>query len=95
MNFNSFENIMENGAFAPQEQMFHLYNILENLIFQRRHKGLVWSTRLIINFSSCENNMKNGAFAPKEQSKCSILHNILENLTFQRRPKVRVNYEFQ
>ena len=23
LNFNSVENIMENGAFAPQEQMFH------------------------------------------------------------------------
>ena len=23
LHFNSFENIMENGKFAPQEQMFH------------------------------------------------------------------------
>ena len=23
LHFNSFENIMENGTFAPQEQMFH------------------------------------------------------------------------
>ena len=73
---------MEHLLLRSKCSIFH--NILENLIFQRRHKVLVWSTRLIINFSSCENNMKNGAFAPKEQSKCSILHNILENLTFQR-----------
>ena len=38
LHFNSFENIMENGAFAPQEQMFHFYNILENLTFQRPPK---------------------------------------------------------
>ena len=24
---NSFENIMENGAFAPKEQMLHFHNI--------------------------------------------------------------------
>ena len=35
INFSSFENIMNNGAFAPKEQMFHLHNILENLTFQR------------------------------------------------------------
>ena len=29
---------MENGAFAPQEQMFHFYNILEYLTFQRPPK---------------------------------------------------------
>ena len=55
LHFNSFENIMENGTFAPQEnimengifapqeQMYHVYNILENLTFQKRQKALVWS----------------------------------------------------
>ena len=47
---------MENGAFA---QMFHFYNILENLTFQR--------CGLIMNFNSIENIMENGAFAPQEQ----------------------------
>ena len=47
---------MKIGAFAPQEQMFHFYNILENLTFQR--------CGLIMNFNSFENIMENGAFAP-------------------------------
>ena len=34
---------MENGTFAPQEQMFIFHNILKILIFQKRPKALVWS----------------------------------------------------
>ena len=33
---NTFDNIMENGAFAP---IFH--NIFKNMIFQRRQKALL------------------------------------------------------
>ena len=43
LHFNSFENIMENGTFAPRSS-FH--NILKNLTFQRRSKELVWSKGL-------------------------------------------------
>ena len=53
---------MENGAFAPQEQMFHFYNILDNLTFQRPPK-----VRVNYEFNSFENIMENGAFAPHEQ----------------------------
>ena len=34
---------MENGTFAPREQMFHFSQYLKNLTFQRRPKVLVWS----------------------------------------------------
>ena len=37
---------MENGTFAPREQMFHFHKILKNLTFQRRPKALVWSKGL-------------------------------------------------
>ena len=47
LHFNSFENIMENGTFAPQEQISIFHNILKNLTFQRRPKALVWSIGLI------------------------------------------------
>ena len=36
---NTFENIMENGAFAP-------YNIFKYMIFQMHQKGLLWSKGL-------------------------------------------------
>ena len=36
---NTFENIMENGAFA--------YNIFKYMIFQRRQKALLWSEGLL------------------------------------------------
>ena len=42
LHFNSFENIMENGANVP-----FFKNILENLKFQRHPKALVWSKGLI------------------------------------------------
>ena len=37
---------MENGRFAPQEQIFHFHNISKNLTFQRSPKALVWSKGL-------------------------------------------------
>ena len=39
---NTFENIMENGAFAPK--LFH--NIFKCMIFQRHHKVALWSNGL-------------------------------------------------
>ena len=39
---NTFENIMENGAFAPMEQMLHFHNIQIYDI----SKALLWSKRL-------------------------------------------------
>ena len=38
---NTFQNIMENGAFAPKEQMLHF-----RIIFLRRQKVLLWSNRV-------------------------------------------------
>ena len=37
---NTFENIMENDAFAHLEQMLHFHNIFEYLIFQGRYYGV-------------------------------------------------------
>ena len=34
---------MENGAFAPKEQMLNLDNIFKYMIFQRLQKASVWS----------------------------------------------------
>ena len=44
LHFNSFENIMENGTFALQEQMFHF-----SLYFRKSYisKALVWIKGLI------------------------------------------------
>ena len=46
---NTFENIMENGAFAPKEQMLHFpkYMFFGMLIFQRRQEALLWNKGLI------------------------------------------------
>ena len=42
----TFEN-MENGEFAPKEQMLHFqYYIFKYMIFQRRQKALLWSRGL-------------------------------------------------
>ena len=38
---------MENGAFAPKEQMLHFHNIFKYMIFQRPEKALSWSKGLI------------------------------------------------
>ena len=43
---NTFENIMENGAFAPKEQMLHFDNIFKIMTFQRRQKALLWNKGL-------------------------------------------------
>ena len=40
---NTFENIMENGAFVPKEQCSIFHNIFKYMIFQRRQKALLWS----------------------------------------------------
>ena len=37
---------MENGAFAPKEQMLHFHNIFQYMIFRRRQKVLLWSKGL-------------------------------------------------
>ena len=37
---------MENGAFAPKEQMLQFPFIFEHMIFQRYLKALLWSKRL-------------------------------------------------
>ena len=54
---NTFENIMEKGAFALLEQMLHFHYIFKYMIFQGRQKGLLWSRvmftsqcRLLITF---------------------------------------------
>ena len=43
---NTFEDIMENGAFAPMELMLLFHNIFKFLIFQTHQKALVWSKGL-------------------------------------------------
>ena len=43
---NTFENIMETGAFAPMEQMLFFHDILKYIVIQRRQKGLSWGTGL-------------------------------------------------
>ena len=43
---NTFEN-MENGAFAPKEQMLHFHNTFKDMIFQRCQKALLWGKGLI------------------------------------------------
>ena len=41
---NTFENIMENGAFAPNSKCFIFHNIFKHMIFQRRQRALSsWS----------------------------------------------------
>ena len=41
----SFENIMENGAFAKKSKCSIFHNIFKYMIFQRRQKALSWSKR--------------------------------------------------
>ena len=43
----SFENIMDNGAFAPKSKCSILHNIFKYMIFQRRQKAFMWSKGLI------------------------------------------------
>ena len=37
---NTFENIMEDGVFAPKEQVLHFHIIFKNMIFQRCSFGV-------------------------------------------------------
>ena len=48
---NTFENIMENGAFAPKEQCSIYHNIFKYMIIQRRQKALLWSEGLNVFFT--------------------------------------------
>ena len=43
---NTFENIMENGAFAPKEQSSIFHHSFKYMIFQRHQKALLWSKGL-------------------------------------------------
>ena len=44
---NTFENtIMENGAFAPDDECSMFHNIFKYMFFQRRQKALLWSKGL-------------------------------------------------
>ena len=49
--FHAFENIMENGAFAPKCLIFH--NISKYIVFQRRQKALlyIWNKGLVLRSS--------------------------------------------
>ena len=44
---NTFENIIENGAFAPMEQMLDFHDIFKYIVFQRCQKALLWNKGLI------------------------------------------------
>ena len=43
LSFENFENIMENGAFAPKEQTLHFHNTFKCMMLQRHQKALSWS----------------------------------------------------
>ena len=43
---NTFENVMETGAFAPMEQMLFFHDIFKYIVFQRRQKVLSWGNGL-------------------------------------------------
>ena len=44
---NTFENtIMENGAFAPDDECSMFHNIFKYMFFQSRQKALLWSKGL-------------------------------------------------
>ena len=43
LHFISFENIMENGTFAPQEQIFHFFIIFKKSYISKASKVLVQS----------------------------------------------------
>ena len=58
---NSFENIMENGAFALKKA-----NAPFSIIFANTRYFTGVKRRYYV-FNSYENIMENGAFAPKEQ----------------------------
>ena len=45
---NTFENIMENRAFAPKEQMLNFHNIFKYVIFQKRQTAFLWNIGLNI-----------------------------------------------
>ena len=43
---NSFENIMENGAFAQKSKCSIFHDIFKYMIFQMHQKALLWSKGL-------------------------------------------------
>ena len=43
---NTFENVMETGAFAPMEQMLFFHDIFKYIVFHRRQKVLSWGNGL-------------------------------------------------
>ena len=46
LSLNTFENIMENGAFALKSKCSIFHNIFKYMIFQRHQKTLLCSKRL-------------------------------------------------
>ena len=42
-NFDTFENIIENGAFAPRSKCSIFHNTFKYIVFQRRQKALLLS----------------------------------------------------
>ena len=40
---NIFDNINENGVFAPKNKRSIFHNIINYVLFQRRQKALLWS----------------------------------------------------
>ena len=49
----TFENIMENGAFAPMKQCFIFHDIFKYIVFQRRKNALTWDSDLYSNIRHC------------------------------------------
>jgi len=43
---NGFENIVENGAFAHNEQMLHFLHVFYSHRLQRLYKAYIWSKGL-------------------------------------------------
>ena len=68
---NTFENIMENGAFAP---IFH--NIFKYMIFERLQKALLWSKGLKWHLKLAVHIFKQYCFYKKSNKLWSIV-NIL------------------
>ena len=57
---NTFENsIMENGAFAPDDECSMFHNIFKYMFFQSRQKALLWSKALNHAFTNYVISTKN------------------------------------
>ena len=59
---NTFENIMENKAFALWSKCSIFHNNFKNVVFQRRQKALLWSKGLA-----------NDTFFQKKANVCFVL----------------------